>query len=477
MNSLISLAEQQFLGDFALSECERKFLEKIDTNQILKCQEYNNKSKYFSSQAKYNQIRAKLIIWLCTDSNALQFIVKCGLKISDVKITGQLDLRFLTLDFPIIFNKCIFTKAICLQGTNLKLLDLSDSVVHSSYILDEYVNENKLFSLKANNVNVCGNILLTNFKAFERVSFSDAKIDGNIISRKAEFDSTDNLALDFTNAKINGSIILTNKFKANGLVSLYGAEIKNLECDGVFKATSSNEQLSLIGDNAEINGSVFLKKNFKSSGKVSFSRAKMLSLECEGAIIETGSNLALIVDNSLINGYVLLRDGFKANGRVSLSGTQMNSLDCRNGHFISSSEKLALIVENSQINGCVLLTEGFKANGEVSLFGSSIGSLKCDGGEFNNPENTAINLQNCKINGPVSLQTILTEYKFKANGEVSLLGSSIGSLECDGGEFNNPENTALNAEDTQINGSVLLREGFKANGEVSFLNSTINNVD
>jgi hypothetical protein len=63
---------------------------------------------------------------------------------------------------------------------------------------------------------------------------------------------------------------------------------------------------------------------------------------------------------------------------------------------------------------------------------------------------------------------------FRADGEVRLLRAQINdNLECDGGTFRNVQGRALNAEEANIRGSVLLRNGFSANGEVNFYDAEI----
>src|SRR5439155_573020 len=66
---------------------------------------------------------------------------------------------------------------------------------------------------------------------------------------------------------------------------------------------------------------------------------------------------------------------------------------------------------------------------------------------------------------------------FKAEGEVRLLGATIGGdLVCDGAQFSNPNGDALSADGVQIKGSAFLRNGFKAEGEVRLFGATIGSL-
>ena len=81
----------------------------------------------------------------------------------------------------------------------------------------------------------------------------------------------------------------------------------------------------------------------------------------------------------------------------------------------------------------------------------------------------ALNADGLKVEGDVFLTG-----GFKAEGEVRLLGATIGgNLECDGGTFTNPEGRARSADGLKVEGSVFLRDGFKAEGEVDFRNGAI----
>ena len=63
---------------------------------------------------------------------------------------------------------------------------------------------------------------------------------------------------------------------------------------------------------------------------------------------------------------------------------------------------------------------------------------------------------------------------FKAEGEVHLLGATIGGvLDCEKGVFINPTGYALSAEHLNIKGGVYLRNGFHADGLVSLVGATI----
>jgi hypothetical protein len=128
-----------------------------------------------------------------------------------------------------------------------------------------------------------------------------------------------------------------------------------------------------------------------------------------------------------------------------------------------------LYADRLKIPGSLLLRDGFKAEGEVRLVGATIGgNLECDGAQFLNSKGRAFNANGVEIKGDAFFNG------FKAEGEVTLVGATIGgNLECDGAQFLNSNGDAFSADGVGIKGDAFLRNGFKAKGEVTLLGATI----
>jgi hypothetical protein len=115
------------------------------------------------------------------------------------------------------------------------------------------------------------------------------------------------------------------------------------------------------------------------------------------------------------------------------------------------------------VDGSVFLNDGFRAEGEVWLLGASIGGqLVCRGGVFSNPEGNALHADDAQVGRSAFLND-----GFQAEGTVRLLGASIGGdLYCTGGTFHHPSGNALHADGFQVGGGVYLDDGFRAEGVV-----------
>ena len=179
------------------------------------------------------------------------------------------------------------------------------------------------------------------------------------------------------------------------------------------------------------------------------------SAECGGLYLN-GSYLAqgLFADGLTTRGSVNLRDGFFARREVRLMGANIGlNLDCTGGNFHSSNlDECALSADSLITKGSVNLRDGFSAEGEVRLLGASIGrKLDCSGGKFHNPGKYALSADDLTTKGDVNLRD-----GFSAEGEVRFSSASIGkNLDCAGGKFHNPNKCALSVEAGNISGSLL----------------------
>lgn len=123
-----------------------------------------------------------------------------------------------------------------------------------------------------------------------------------------------------------------------------------------------------------------------------------------------------------------------------------------------------------QCDGSLFLRDKFKAAGEVRLLGAQIGGdLSCAGGQFEVKDGVALWADGVVVKGSVFL-----ENGFNVTGEVRLLGPQIdGNLSCVGGQFEVKDGDALSADGVVVKGNVFLDEGFKATGGVRLLGAQI----
>lgn len=156
--------------------------------------------------------------------------------------------------------------------------------------------------------------------------------------------------------------------------------------------------------------------------------------------------------------------GCRVPGRVVLLDASFGLLK------LSRSHVGGICADRMQVYGDVLLDEGFISDGEVHLLGSSIGGiLACRDGKFLNEGGDALSADRVRVSGGVFL-----DQGFSARGRVRLLGAFIGgNLQCHGGEFHNENGMALCADFMHVSGSAHFEDGFIAHGEMHLLGASI----
>ena len=326
-------------------------------------------------------------------------------------------------------------------------------------------------ALNAGGMNVKGSILLRNgFKAKGTVSLETATIDGSLECDNGRFINPKDAALTADGLDVGRNVFLNDGFEAKGEVRLSGATIGGqLDCSGGQFINKNKEGRALSTDDMNVQGSIFLSNGFKAEGSVCLLGATIGGhLECENGQLMNPGGDALSADRLKVESCVHLCNGFKAQGQVCLLGARIGgSLNCGKGQFINP-EGYAFNGDGLRVEGFVFLGNGFKAEGEVRLYSATIGEyINCDAGQFinKNKEASALFADGVKVEGGVFLRK-----GFRAEGEVRLLGATIGgNLECDEGQFINPSGDALNADAVKVDGYVFLRNGFKAEGEVCLL--------
>jgi len=193
-------------------------------------------------------------------------------------------------------------------------------------------------------------------------------------------------------------------------------------------------------------------------------------------------------DGAIVKGDLFLRRRFRAEGEVVLLGATVGGdFDCSGARFVNPPRKelpgsgAALTADGIAVKGNVFLSKFlsriFHAEGEVRFLGAQIGrNLDCQGGRFINPpisglmeSGKAFSADGINVNGSVFLANA-----FHAEGAVRLLDARIGTnLECEGGEFVNPQKQnvdgsgdALISDRADVKGDVFLNDRFSAKGTI-----------
>ena len=403
-------------------------------------------------------IEAGWLNWLCTDVEAVKKVSSRGIQITGARISGKVDLSWSKLDFPIVFYRCAFTKDLVLSRASVRGLQLQDTQLKS--LLADGLSVERDFGLD-------GQCVTRGF-----VWLREANISGTLTLGGHIFGNGVN-AINLQLAKIGGDVLLNDRFRAEGLVSLLDASVTGaVRCDHGSLSNPGNIALNL--DGAKV-GSVFLGNQFDAQGAVELPEITISGiLDCENGYFNNPDGTAIDLYGAK-TGSVFMGQGFQARGEVRLELATIDGLfNCENGLFINP-RGMAINLEGAR-TGTILLrkdpgTSGndrFESEGEISLLNAVIqGGLECSGGKFINPGKLALNAFGTKSN------SIQLNAGFAAQGVISIEDAIIdGALNCSGGHFYNAGRVALDAQGIK-SGAVLMSNGFEAQGLVSLVNAEI----
>jgi hypothetical protein len=300
----------------------------------------NDPSQADKEWGQEREIRAEVIRWLAVDEKAKHEVDPKGIWVYGAKITGKLDLSFVTIPFPMVLWHCRLMDDAELHDAQLPILDLRGSWVRA-------INAERL--------------------------------------------------------DIKGEVFLSDGFHAEGEVLLPGAQIgSNLRCDGGTFVNPYGK--ALVADHAHVQGYVFLRNGFRAEGTVVLVRAQVgANVECDGGTFAKpkrkasegdGINVyevkpwdkALDADGINVHGALFLRQGFRAEGVVWLLGAQIGGdLDCVYSEFTE------ITAESATVRGNVYWW-GLKnaENATLDLTQASAGSVGDDWDERNWPKHLVL---------------------------------------------------------------------------------------
>lgn len=424
--TLLDLAKKKFAAE-GLTPAERQLFTNVEKGEFVSgIVDNRDDPKAAGDWPPQRVIRADRLKWLCTDREASGLVSYRGLILHGIRIDGVLNLEDSLIPFPIAAWKCAFQENIRLTRTRMR----------SFYLVDCRVR-----GIEADDARVDGNVFLQyGFTSSDEVRFAGATIDGTFSCSGAHLANPAGLALDARGIKVSGGVLLQDDFTAEGEVNFLYAS---------------------IGGN----------------------------LACDGAQLRNPGKMALTASASRIGGYAFFWNGFQAEGEISLLGATISGglvFDCASA---SNPQGKAVDANGITIGGSVFFRESFTGLGEINFASATVhGSFECDSATLQNPGNFALNAYAMNVGKSMFLRD-----GFTALGAVSILNATIeGDLECGHGSFLNPKPqasgsddesakspwkdgdvAAINAEQVNIKGSVLLQRGFVVEGWINFVSATV----
>jgi hypothetical protein len=287
--TLESLARALFID---LTPAEIKLLQAAPTGDCAVCGPNNRDDDPLNDPAKADEwgqerrVRPDLIRWICVDRQAKEIVDPRGIQIYGAKISERLDLSYTTVPFGLTLTRCRVLGQTYLVDIEIVELDFQGCWVDS---------------IVADLAKVKGAVFLrAGFHSTGEVRLLGAQIGGGLLCGGATFDNLPRAgipgsgeALKADLAVVQGSICLNKGFRAKGEVRLLGVRIAgNLDCsDGSFE---NPVQPNLVGsgaalsaDSAVVEGSIFLSEGFRADGDV-----RLLGVQVGCDLTCTGSKFA-----------------------------------------------------------------------------------------------------------------------------------------------------------------------------------------
>jgi hypothetical protein len=237
--------EQLARSEFgALSDAELKMLHTAPTRDIAWASTSQDPNSPINDPAKAKSwgpertIRAQIIEWLVSDPQASKLIHPSGLSVKGARITGEIDLSYLTINVPVMLTICSIIDGVDLRYARLQSLNLQGSWT-GQVDGDQSV--------------VAGDVIFQ-YGHYDEVSFYRAEIGGDLEASGGEFVGAQPLSA--VDATIKGDALFHEDFSTGGVVDFRLARIgRSLSFNqAIFTGKQDN---GLNAERATIGGALY----------------------------------------------------------------------------------------------------------------------------------------------------------------------------------------------------------------------------
>jgi hypothetical protein len=184
-------------------------------------------------------IRAALLAWLTTDPDASRLVHPSGIGFGGARITGELDLSYLTSDKPISIIHSYIGDGIDFSYSHLKSFELRSS---------------RARAIDGDLATIDGDVLLS-FCSFGEVTFFRARIGGSLDCAGSRFRGAGEDTVSVIDARIGGDALFHNGFSTDGTVDVRLTKIGGgLDFHGA--QFTGNDDNGLNAERAEVGGTL-----------------------------------------------------------------------------------------------------------------------------------------------------------------------------------------------------------------------------
>jgi hypothetical protein len=429
-----------------------------------------------------------------------------GVRISNARITGTLDLSGCRISFPIQFRDCEFVEPLLIEGSDLDLLAVVGTPVNGEDGLTSSVPGILGNGLRVRRDLVLSHTLITG--AHETTSsvgrtatvwLTESDIGGRIIAVGAVIDAAGDRAIQADRCRVTGDIRLIQGFRANGEIRFIGARLGgSLDLAGCQLKSPKGRALDLA--EATVGGSLFITDTPRHAPTIE-GRLEMGRASINGRILirramlkappagegrhlynakDPAERLAIVAQGVGIRGDLSLEEKSCVVGAMTFAGATIDGGLLMDGAEICNSQDLALDLTHARI-GSKVSARGAKVQGTVDLDGAEVaGPLDFEGAALTWPDfrycltavrtvvHGDVRLADAEIGGPYSGGAP------RESGGVSFRGADLhGIFDAERAKVNSPGDTAINLHQARVAGNVRLCAGFRAVGFVALNRAVI----
>ncbi|WP_405067044.1 hypothetical protein OG558_36170 [Kribbella sp. NBC_01510] len=423
-----------------------------------------------------------------------------GVRISNARITGQLDLSACRVDFPVYFKDCRFTEPIVIEGSDL----------HSLFLVgtpqaDGTDPESSVPGILGNGVRIRRDLLLSHtlitgahsttssLSRSAAVWLTEAEIGGRIIAVGTLIDTSADRAIQADRCQVTGDIRLIQGFRANAEIRLIGAQLGgSLDLAGCRLVPRNGRAVDLA--EATVGGSLFINDSPAHApliegrlemGRVSINGRVLIrraTLNAPAAGVgrhhynskDPAQRLAIVAQGASIQGELSIDENTSVDGGITFAGAAIGGGIYIDGATIQNAGDIALDFTHARV-GSTLSALGANIQGTVDLDGAEVaGPLGLAKAEISRPAGRyCLTAVRAVVHGDVKLSDAKVGGTYPvaipgASGGIGFRGAELrGMFDAERAQVISPGDTAVNLHQARISGNLRLCDGFRSIGFVA----------
>jgi hypothetical protein len=377
-----------------------------------------------------------------------------ALRLRQARIVGRLDLEAAELLCPLEFRECFFDEPILInEATAPKVALLT---CYFPYLMGHQLRTR-------------GDVSLTDSHALA-IHLPGAHIGGQLNLSGVHLSNPDGWALYADRARIDESMICSDKFRTDGELRLLGAHIGGqLNLKGAHLNNPNGR--ALHADRARIDEGIHCSEDFRTDGELRLLGAHIGGqLNLKGAHLNNPNGDALSADGIQVEEDVFCADAFRAEGKIRLPGARIGGQLNLKGAHLNNPNDNAFVADRACINESIICTGGFNAQGGLRLPGAQIrGQLNLNGAHLNNPGGVALAGDGIQIDGDLFCRN-----DSEVEGQIRLPGAHIsGQFDLTDAHLAHSDNYALIAHHARFDEGMLCTGKFRAEGQLSLIGAQV----